>query len=305
MNLAGFSTLVDARYSQIKSEEYAGITDIVPLIYTKRNTDRLDQYHTSIGGLGEWEEFTGQIQPQRMYEQYPTTSRPRAFATMTILDRRMMTFDLSGILDGKQHRQMVRAGMKTKQMHATEPFEMLTVNDTRWFVRGEGVPIVSNNHLTRTPNVSMTDGYDNYTPDTLSPASVLSAKIAGRKMKSSEGQRMDMYYDTALVTIDTVDTLNEILNTPRGFDIPGLNENQASRERSGIKNIICLPEWTSTTAWALVNMALMRENCYWFTAEEEDYGSIVEFDTLQIKSRGYMDHGPHIDGWQWIYGGGM
>jgi hypothetical protein len=224
---------------------------------------------------------------------------------MTVIERRLVQTDLSGVLDGKRFRPMVRAGMLTKQKHATELFEMLTVNDTRWFVRSEGVPIVSNSHTTRTPGVSTTDGFDNYSPDTLTPVSLLAARVAGRKIKSSEGDRMDMFYDTIILPVDMVDTYNEIANTRNGFDTPGMNENQASRERTGIRNVIVLPLWTSTTGWALVNMAMMKENVFWYTLEDEDYGSITEFDTLQIKSRGYMDHGPHVDDWRWIYAGGM
>jgi hypothetical protein len=305
MDLDGFATLLDARYTEIKEQEYAGITDIIPQIYTTRRTDRLDQFHTSIGGLSDWEEFTGQLHAQRQYEQYQSQSRPRAFATMTIITRRLVQTDLSGVLDGKRFRPMVRAGMLTKQKHATELFEMLTVNDHRWFVRSEGVPIVSNSHLTRTPGVSTAVGFDNYTPDALTPVSILAGRIAGRKMKSAEGDRMDMYYDTIVLPVDGVDTYNEIANTRAGFDVPSLNENQASKERTGITRVIVLPLWTSTTGWALVNYAMMRENCIWWTLEDEDYGSIVEFDTLQIKNRGYMDHGPMVDDWRWIYAGGM
>lgn len=305
MDLEGFPTLLDARYTQIKEEEYQGITDIIPMLYTMRDTDRLDQFHTSVGGLSEWEEFTGQLRGQHQTEQYQTQSRPREFATMTTITRRLVHDDFSGIMEGRHFRPMVRAGMYTKQKHATQLFELLTVNDTRWFVRSEGVPIVSNSHTTRTGGVSTTSGFDNYTPDVLTPVSLLAARIEGRKMRSSEGDRMDLFYDGIILPVDMVDTYNEIANTRMGFDIPGMNENQAARERTGIMKVMCLPLWTSTTGWLLVNELLMKENVFWYTAEDEDYGSIVEFDTLQVKNRGYMRHGPHVDDWRWVYGGGL
>jgi len=306
MDLEGFPTLLDARYTEIKAEEYQGITDIIPLIYQQRSTDRLDQFHTSVGGLTDWEEFTGQINPQQIYEQYEVRSRPREFATMVIVTRRMVHDDFSGVFqDGLRFRPMVRAGMLTKQKHATELFEMLNINDTRWFVRSEGVPIVSNSHTTRTPNVSTTEGFDNLTTDALTPVSLIAAGIAGRKMRSSEGDRMDLHYDCIILPVDLVPTYNEIANTPLGFDIPGQNQNQASKERMGIRKVIVLPLWTSTVQWVLANEALMKENCLWYTSEEEDYGSLTEFDTLQIKSRGYMRHGPSVDNWRWAYGGGF
>ena len=305
MDLEGFPTLLDARYSEIRQEEYAGITNIIPSLFTERPTDRLDQFRTSVSGLGQWEEFTGQLNVQQVYEQYQVSSRPRAFGTMCIVTRRMVTYDLAGVLNGRNFRPMVRAGMLTKQKHATELFEMLTVNDTRWYVRSEGVPIASNSHTTRVPNVSLTEGFDNYTTDVLTPVSLLAARIAGRKMKSSEGHRMDLFYDTVILPVDVVDTYNEIANTRLGFDIPGQNENQASAARTGIRNVICLPLWSSTTGWCLANQSLMKENLTWYTGEDEDYGSIMDFDTLQIKNRGYMDHGFSADDWRWVYVGGV
>jgi hypothetical protein len=305
MTLEGFSTLLDARYTEIKQLELSGITNIIPMVYTERQTDRLDQFHTEVGGFSYWEEFTGEIRTQRMYEQYQSQSRPRAWAMMAIIDRRMVRFDLSNILDGKQFRPMLRAGMLTKQRHATELFEFLTVNDTRWYARSEGVPLVSNNHLTRTPGVSVTAGFDNYTPATLSPVALKDAMIAGFNIRNSEGQIMELNYDAIVLPRSQVEVYNEIANTLVGYDTPGQNQNQQSRERSGIRDVIMLPQWSSTTGWGLVNRQLMKDNCTWYTAEEEDYGSITEFSTLQIKTRGYMDHGFMVDGWRWIYGGGM
>ena len=115
MDLEGFPTLLDARYSEIRQEEYAGITNIIPSLFTERPTDRLDQFRTSVSGLGQWEEFTGQLNVQQVYEQYQVSSRPRAFGTMCIVTRRMVTYDLAGVLNGRNFRPMVRAGMLTKQ----------------------------------------------------------------------------------------------------------------------------------------------------------------------------------------------
>lgn len=305
MDLEGFPTVLDARYTQIKFEEFAGIDDVIPKIYTRRDTDRLNQYATSVGEFKEWELFTGQLNAQSLTEQYQVTSRPRPFGMMTSTSRRLARYELSELMNGKNFRPLVRSGMLTKQRHATEPFSMLTVNDTRWFVRSEGVPIVSASHTTRTQGVATTTGFSNYTADPLTPLSLLAAKVAGRKMKNSEGYRMDLLYDAIILPVDMVDTYNEIANTRMGFDIPGQNENQASRERTGIRKVIVLPQWTSTTGWLLVNERMMKENCTWFTGDDEDYGSITNFSTLQIQMRGYMDHGPQIDNWRWCYGGGM
>src|SRR5215510_9130255 len=123
MDLPSFPTLVDARYRVVVEQEAADVTDIRPDVFTMMDSDRLDEYSTEVGELGSWAEFTGQITFDQLYEQYNTQARAREYATGTIVTRRMVDYDLSGVLDGARFRPMVRAGLVTQQEHATRLFE--------------------------------------------------------------------------------------------------------------------------------------------------------------------------------------
>lgn len=303
MTLAGFPTLLDARYTEIQEQELADVTDIIPMIYDVAPTDRLEERATSSGELDSWPEFTGQITSQAITEGYEVTSRPREYATMTVVTRSLIHDDFFGVFnDGMRFRPMVRAGIVTRQEHATRLFEMINVVDTHFYVRSDGLPVASAAHTYRTPGAPT---WSNTTAATLNPVSLRAALIAGRKIPNDQNKRSGITYDEIFLCVDLVPVYNEIANTPRGFDIPGLNENQEASARTGIQRVTALPYWTSTTGWVLSNSRLRRENVKWKDSEEPDYGRITEFDTLQVKSRGYMRYGTQVRAPHWAYAGGV
>ena len=309
MDLAGFPTMLDARYTELLEQELAETTDVIPSIYNVRQGDRLEERSTTVGELDSWPEFTGgPISQQGLTEGYETTSRPREYATMTVVTRRLIDDDFFGVFtDGMRFRPMVRAGIVTRQEHATRLFEMIDVVDTHFSVRSDGLPIASASHTYRTAGAPT---WSNTTAATLTPVALRAAIIAGRKIPNDQNKRSGIVYDEIFLCVDLVPVYNEIANTPRGFtdttdtNVPGLVENQESRLRSGIRDVIALPYWTSTTGWVLSNSRLRRENVKWIERVDPEYGRITEFDTLQVKSRGYMRYGTHIQAPHWAYAGG-
>lgn len=300
---ADFPTLLDANYTRIVEFEQASLEDIRPQIYNMTTTDRLEERSTSVGGLQPWDEFTGQITFQRQYEQYEVRFRPREYATATVITRRMLRDDLSGVLAGAKFRPMVRAGLVTEQLHATRFFENIDIVDNHWTYRSEGVPIASLSHTTRTPGISTATGFANLVQAPLSEVALRAAMIAGRKIKSSEGQRMNMHYDTIILPVDLVPLAHEILRTVQGLNTPALNESQESSARSGITTVIGLPYLSRTNIWILCNHGMMKDELHWVESESPVYGRMTEFNTLQVKNRGYMRHGVMSGDWRPFYVG--
>ena len=305
MDLPGFPTLVDARYRVVVEEETQDITDVRDDLYTIMDSDRLDEFATEIGELGSWNEFLGSVNYDQLYEQFNTQARAREYATGTLVTRRMVDYDLSGVLNGARFRPMVRAGLVTRQEHATRLYENMGITDAYYYTYSEAVPIVSASHTTRTPGVSTSTGFSNSTTAALSPVSVRAIQINGRKIKSDRGKRINLNYDGVVCCVDLVPRMQEILRTPWGLDTPYRTINPESASNIGIQKIIALPYWSTTTNYAFVNLRNMKMACRWLRQVEPEFGRITEFDTLQIKSRGYMRHGYMVimNGRFWIYGG--
>lgn len=303
MDHPSFPTLLDARWTAVREEEVADVSNVIPNIFDEFEGDRLEERFTEVGELNSWNEFVGSITPQQMYEQYSTTHRPREYGTQIIITRRMVDDDLSGVFNGIRFRPMVRSGLVTMQEHATRLFEMINVVDTHFYVYSEGVPIASTAHTTRTPNIATTTGFSNLTTAAFTPVALRAALINGRKIKSDTGKRSNMMYDEIFVPVDLVPRVNEVLNTMSGLDVPYLNENQESSRRTGIMKVIGLPYWTATSSWVLSNSRMRKMMLLWNWRVRPEYGRITEFDTLQLKARGYMRYGYAACGWRWCYAG--
>jgi hypothetical protein len=245
----------------------------------------------------------GEIEFQSIHEQHQTIFRPREYAAATQVTRRMVRDDLSGVLAGARFRPMVRAAILTEQLHATRLFDMIDAIDSHWAIRTEGVPIASPVHRTRTPGVSTAEGFNNIIQAPLSEVALRVAQIQGRKLRSSEGHRMNMGYDTLILPVDLVPLANEILRTTHGLNTLAGNENQESQARSGIRHVIALPHMQSSSRWFLANMRMMKDMLKWVTSEPATYGRMTEFHTMQVKSRGYMRHGVMPLGWRWVIAG--
>ena len=306
MDNPGFPTLIDVAYSQIVEHELADMTDILPEIFTMITGDRLDFRSGELGEMAPWSEFTtGQVSYQEIYEQYNTQQRGREYTAGSIVTRRLVDDDQFGVMTGKRFRPMVQAGLLTRQLHGTRLYETMGIVDTHYYTYSEGLPLVSAAHLTRTPGVSTTTGFSNRTTAAFSPTALQAALIAGRKIRNDQGYRTGTSYDGIVFPPDLRPRVHQVLRTPYGLDNPYRNVNMESAKETGIMKMIELPHWSSATNWALVNTRKMKAACLWITRAAPEFGRINEFDTLQIKNRGYMRHGYAVtmNGLYWMYGG--
>lgn len=305
MDDPSFLTLIDVAYSTIVEKEEADVTDIVNEVFTTMQGDRLDEYSGELGEMAPWPEFTGQVTYQQIYEQFNTHGRAREYMTGCIITQRLVEDDQFGVMNGARFRPMVRAGLLTKQLHATRFFETMHVVDSHYYTYSENVPLVSTGHSTRTPNVSTATGFSNRTNAPLSKVALQGALIEGRLIRNDQGYRSSQTYDTLWVPPNLAPLATEILATPWGMDTPYRNVNTESARMSGVMQVKVVPHWQSTTNWALSNMRKMKEACRWVVRRAPQFYRIREFDTLQIKNAGSMRHGYMVinNGLYFMYGG--
>jgi hypothetical protein len=196
---------------------------------------------------------------------------------------------------GDRFRSMARSGVVTRQEHATRLFENLNLNDTYFYTRSEGLPLASASHTTRTPGVSTASGFSNLLASKLSQVSVRAAMIQHRKVASDRGKRSNIIADEIYVPIDLAPVAEEIFGTPKQLDSGNNNINP----EKGKLTIHVIPLWSSTVNWGIGNSRLRKQNVYWIEREAPDYGRISDFDTFQMKWRGYQRHGTMVRDWRW------
>src|SRR5207247_2579208 len=182
-----------------------------------------------------------------------------------------------------------------RQEHGTRLFEMLSVNDTYFYTRSEALALASASHTTRTPGVSTTSGFSNYLASSLSQVAVRAAMIQGRKIASDRGKRGNIIMDELYVPIDLWPRAQEIMQTDKQLDSVNNNINP---EKGKLK-IHVIPLWSTTTNWGIGNARMRKQNVYWIEREAPEDGKIQDFDTFQMKWRGYQRHGTVCRNWRW------
>lgn len=279
ISIQDYATLLDERYREVVEMELASQKDVVPMIFRQSTMDRRTERKTSVGAYGDIPEFKGQLQYDRPYEQYNVEATARTFASGLRITQEMLEDDLSSIMNGDLFRPMIRACIVTKNKHAAWLFNFADSTDTYWYTRSEALPLASNAHTTRTPNVSTAQGFDNLIVDVLSPVSYRGARIQFRQFRDDRGDLIDKEADELWVSTDSEPRGQEILRSPR---FPDDNRNAINPEE-GSATLKTLVHWNTTDNWAVMNKQLREENCEWLDRVPVDYFKVKEFDTFQAK----------------------
>lgn len=296
MDFGAFATLLDERYREIIELTYQDQRDMVPRFYNVKDSDRQTERVSSVGELGEWQQMNGQIGYDRLYQQYNTQATHLEFALGMLITRRLYDDDLSGVMQGDKFRQMVRSERYTRQAHAARFLNFATSNDSFFYTRSEAVALASASHTTATPGVSTTNGFSNISTSALSPTSYRAARIQMRKFRNDRGQLANIDGDLLVTGLDLEPVAQEIVGTAKQVDT---NYNNVNPEYKSAE-VIGWNQFTSTTNWALINKALMKENLIWWDRVKPDYESIKDFETKQIKWSGYMRYSVMLLDWRWI-----
>ena len=292
-----FPTLLDERYREIEQQLLSSEIDMIPEMYTIRESDRQTERRGSVGEFGAWPEFDGELSYDRMYEQYNFTATPREYSVGMRITQRMLEDDLSGIWDGDMYEPMARAGIFTRQQHGVRVLQFATSNDQTFYVRSEGVALASNSHTTRTPATSTTTGFDNLATAALSPTSYRANRIQMRQFRNDRAQIANIIADELWVPIDLEPRAQEILWSDRHPDSAEnrINPEASARMPTMIKVAI---HWTDTNDWCLMNGALRKRNQTWFERVKPAYRTIGDFDTFQVKVSGRGRWGTGILDWR-------
>ena len=296
MDTSGYQSLIDRRYREIYDEEFASTLAQLPLFFSMENSDSFEERRGSVGELPIWTAFTGSLTYTQFYEQYNATATHIEFSQAYRTSRRLMDDDLTGIMRGDRYRKMVNAGIVTRQQHGARLWNFMSSNDNMFYERSEGLPIASDSHTTRTPNVSTATGFDNLTTAELSPTAYRALRQQMRRFNNDQGYIANIIPDAIVVPIELEQRAMEILLSPGDPD----NARRTMNPEQNSAEIIIPLQMTDANNWGLVNRKMMKENCIFFDHTKPDFKSLIDFETYQLKCSGYMRYSTLTFGWRWV-----
>lgn len=266
------------------------------MFYSMETSDSFEERRGSVGELPTWTAFGGSLTYTQFVEQYNAVATHIEFTQAYRTTRRLMDDDLTGITRGDRYRKMVDASVITRQQHGARLWNFMASNDGYFYTRSEGVPIASDSHTTRTPNVSTATGFDNLTTAELSPTSYRAARQQMRRFANDQGYIANVIGDQLVVPIELEQRAQEILYSIGDPD----NARRTMNPEANTADIVVPLHMTSSTNWGLVNKQMMKENCVWFDHTKPDFKSTIDFETYQLKCSGYMRYSFFVFGWRWV-----
>ncbi len=296
----GFADLLDKRVTKVFYETYDELPDIVPVLFGKESSSNATETWSQVGALGDFTQFTGNVQYQDQNQGYDTTVTHVEFASGIQIERALYDDDRHGLWE-KKPTSLAKAANRTRQKHAARVFTNAGSVDTFFYRNTENVALVSDSHTT-TSGVSTAVGFDNKATTAFSAAALLAAVIQFRGFRDDVGNRIELMPDEIWIPPDLYGTAFEVIQS---FGKTASANNERNVHYGGYKIMPSEGGWnymSDATDWFLCDSSMRKENLVWFDRVPLEFAQAEDIDTLVAKWRGYMRYGyMHID-WRWVLG---
>lgn len=295
----GFADLLDRRFTKIFDNRFKEETDRIAEFYRMTTGTQITERFSSVGTMGEMEEFAGQVSYGEVAQGYDTSITPVQFSKGFQVERLLVDTDQFNIMDQKP-KQLAASAARTRQIHAARPFNNAFSVDPLFGSNSEGVAMISNSHTT-TSGASVATGFDNLVTTALSAVAVSSARTQMVNFRGDQAERIVVKPDTLLVPEqgNMHETAWEIVNSMGKVDTANNNAN-FNKGRFTVKPWIFLDDANN---WFMYDDAMLKDLCLvWVEGTKPEFAFIEDFDSLVGKWRCYGRWGNHWTEWRGILG---
>lgn len=283
----GFPDNLDPRFFEITTGEFKEEKDIIGTFFTMKTPDQMTMRGSGLTPMGLVPEFTGNLSYDGPDQGYAWTATVKEFALGLEIERKLVDFDQFELIE-KQWKLLARSARQARQAYAVRPFTQAFSVDTAFdYTTDENLSLCNDAHITPRAGVSTTTGFDNAGAAEFSPTAVKSAYATFRRFKDLAGQPIDENEAThIIVPPDLRLRAEEVIQTLKGLDEATENKNVLS-DRYRIIDLIRL---TDTNNWFLANLAMFKENHFWFDKHKAEFARMEAFDNITAKYRVYQSY---------------
>ena len=295
-----FGDLVDRRVTKLFYERYDELPDVVPVLFNMDSSS--DQYETisQVGNVGDFSQFTGQVQYQDQSQGYDVTATHIEFASGIQIERALYDDDRHGIWERKPV-QLADAANRTRQKHAARIFVNAASVDTFFYRNTENVALVSDSHTT-TSGASTASGFDNQLTTAFSAAALLAAVIQMKGFRDDAGNRISIMPDEIWIPVDLYGTAFEVIES---FGKTGGGNNERNVHYGGYKIMPSEGGWnymSDVTDWFLCDSSMRKQSLTWYERVPLEFAQAEDIDTMVAKWRAYMRYSYMHNDWRWVLG---
>jgi len=287
-----FGKLLEPGLREIFYEEYDQLPSMIPELFNQVNTDNPYEEDVSIGTLGEFPEFKGSVDYDRMYEGYKALYEFPEFAKGFRIERKMYDDDRYNVIN-KQPRGLALSANRRRESDAAKIFN--NAHDTD-YPGPDGKPLCATDHPSPAP-----DGPServNYDTKTLNHDNLQLIKNEMRQFVDDRGGKISVVPDTLIVPIDLEEIAWELIESEKKIETAENNPNI----HYGKYRLIVWDYLEHDDAWFLCDSRYMNIFLNWFDRVPLEFAMEEDFDTLVAKFRAYMRYAAGWSDWVFVFG---
>jgi len=288
-----FGDLLDARMRKIFDKEYKERIDesMVPYIFGKESSTRNYEIVSGIGGMGDLQDFDGQISYDTVAQLYDKTF---TFPEKTLgfkVERKLYDDDLFGIMDRKPW-QMAVSRARTREKAGAAIFSgAFTGTDG-----ADGQPLCSSSHPYSPDDAST---MDNAGSTAMGPVSIEATRRLGfTHIYNDRGELMEVNYDTIVCPVSLEETGWEIINSAGKVNTANNNRNF----HEGRYKLAVWPRLSDTNNWFMLDSVLAKKFLLWWDRVSDGIKMDADTDTLVKKWYLYERWTVGWADWRPVYG---
>lgn len=297
MDSGAFVDLLDKRVTKLFYDELKQLPDRVGEFYSMESSKDSFEKWSSVGEIGDFTEFNGNVQYQAQAQGYDVTAEHKAFVNGFQVTRQMYDDDRHGIWERKSPA-LANAYMRTRQQHGARVFNFAFSNDSYFYNNTEAVALCSDSHTT-TSGASTSVGFDNLSTGALSAVTVSALRTQMRGFRGDVANKISINPNKLVYPIELADRADEILKSQKD---PASANNTYNPQGNGRWTGTDWEYLTDTNNWFMLDTSSAKQWLIWFDRIPLEFAKAEEFDTFVAKWRAYCRYSYMWVNWRWIAG---
>ncbi len=289
-----FGALLEPILRKVFVDMYKQIPQVRPRLYSILTSKKAQEHDISVGGFGDFPEFTGTVSYDDVYQGYQKTYTHREFAKGFAIERKLWDDDQYSVMK-KRAQGLAIAAARRQEVDAASVFNNAFSAD---YPGGDGVALCATNHPSTAPGVAV---QSNVRTAAFSHTALAESRRLMRDFRGDRGERIFIRGDLLLVPPTLEEQALVVLQSEKRSGTADNDANIFQLQGHRIELVV----WdylTDANNWFLIDSAMMKQFLLWFDRVKLEFGQDVSFDTFQSKFRAYFRASYGFSDWRWVYG---
>jgi phage major head subunit gpT-like protein len=286
-----FGYLLDPGLRKIFMDEYALPEGQKDNLFGMEKSNKATEYDLGVGGMGDLEEFDGNIPYDDFKQQYRVSYNHREWVKGIKIERKLVDDDLYSIIN-KRPAQLALVTKRTQEKHGASVFN--NAFNASIFAGGDGLSLCNAAHT----RVGTSTTNSNSGSTALSATAVEATRLLMRALTDETDNLLISRIDTLLVPPALEEQAWEIVNATGKMDTADNNPNF----NKGKYKIIVWDYLTDSNNWFAIDSKMCKMYLKWFNRIPTEFNKDKDFDTYISKWSTYCRYSYGFSDWTFIYG---